>query len=115
MAAQLLRRYRQIDVDTALTRYGGELVTVPGPDQAQGFLWQFLLPTIEDMVGASGSYDKKFIIVMVVQGGIFRVPLVEGGPPGAQTGVFVKMYSDRFPLWAIDSQFVHIGRPPGLK
>ena len=79
-AGKLRRCDWQIDVDTAASRDGCKLVAILRTDQKQVVFGEALLRSVEDVVGLPAGNDKKFVVVVVVQRGVWGIPPMEGYP-----------------------------------
>lgn len=79
-AGKLRRCDWQIDVDTAASRDGCKLVAILRTDQKQVVFGEALLRSVEDVVGLPVGNDKKFVVVVVVQRGVWGIPPMEGYP-----------------------------------
>lgn len=79
-AGKLRRCDWQIDVDTAASRDGCKLVAILRTDQKQVVFGEALLRSVEDVVGLPAGNDKKFVVVVVVQRGVWGIPSMEGYP-----------------------------------
>ena len=79
-AGKLRRCDWQIDVDTAAPRDGCKLVAILRADQKQVVFGKALLRSVEDVVGLPAGNNKKFVVVVVVQRGVWGIPPMEGYP-----------------------------------
>ena len=79
-AGKLRRCDWQIDVDTAASRDGCKLVAILRADQKQVVFGKALLRSVEDVVGLPAGNNKKFVVVVVVQRGVWGIPPMEGYP-----------------------------------
>ena len=76
-AGKLRRCDWQIDV---ASRDGCKLVAILRTDQKQVVFGEALLRSVEDVVGLPAGNDKKFVVVVVVQRGVWGIPPMEGYP-----------------------------------
>ena len=79
-AGKLRRCDWQIDADTVASRDGCKLVAILRTDQKQVVFGEALLRSVEDVVGLPAGNDKKFVVVVVVQRGVWGIPPMEGYP-----------------------------------
>ena len=90
---QLFPGHRQVDVDAPPAGQGCKLVPVLGADQTKGLFSQLLTGSVEDVVGPAGGDNKKFIVIVVVEGGVGGVPPVKGHSLGKEPRIVVIVYS----------------------
>ena len=62
-------RDRQVDVDAPLPGNGCELVAVRRADHMECLLRHNLLPAIDGVVRAAGCDNKKFVVIVIMEGG----------------------------------------------
>ena len=61
--------------------------------QTKGLFSQLLTGSVEDVVGPAGGDNKKFIVIVVVEGGVGGVPPVKGHSLGKEPRIVVIVYS----------------------
>ena len=104
---QLFPGHRQVDVDAPPAGQGCKLVPVLGTDQTEGLFPQLLAGSVENVVGPAGGDDKKFIVVVVMEGGVGGIPPVKGHTLGKEPGIVVIVYSCFSLRWALHLRFIH--------